>query len=150
METAEVLEQKIRDKKSFLKDYEIKLDFGIYPNIKGNREATETIECYLGEEALSHNAGNAGISHFRYQSDIEKEKLPLIVDESENFNYEYFDEEVKQKLFVCYLTHLLIETRVWSLPDFLSIKGIWVDVNVSHQSYKDIPKGKRPAAIIGS
>jgi len=140
IETADALEKRICKRDSFLKDYEIALDFSIYPDIKGNREAAELIGTYLAEE--SHGSWFADISHCHYNRHTSPDDLPLIADERTNFNEWVHREEWKDINF-CFMTHQLLENRAWSIPDILSVRGVWADVQVTHQYDKRIPKERK-------
>jgi len=136
-ETAAALEKRIKQQDSFLVDYEIEIIINAYPKI-GNGEAAETVMCHLGEETLKYM--EHGISHCHYNSFIKnKFDKPITIDKSTNWNIEYFNG-VFDNDYICYAIHYMLDTHAWSYPDILSIEGIWVNVEATHQNFKGIRK----------
>ena len=138
-EIATALEMRIKKKDKFLKDYEIEIKIAPYPIIGGtNREAAETISDFLALESIP--CAIEHISHCHYHHFDDNDNFPkLLVDKTTNWNTDYYNK-VFPGIGICYLVHRMIESSVWSAPDILSIRKIWVDVKVAHQYYQSIPR----------
>ena len=83
------------------------------------------------------------VSHCHYNriiNDKDFEK-PITIDKSMNWNSEYFNGEFDND-YICYAIHYMLDTHAWSFADVLSIGDIWVNVEVTHQYNKKIPKEK--------
>ena len=102
--TAADLEKRIKRRDSFLKDYEIEVIIRAYPKIGGERIATDTIECYLGDETLRYM--EHGISHCHYDKYINDEdcKTPFSLNKNINWNGEYFNGKFDND-YICYPIH---------------------------------------------
>ena len=136
-ETATFLEKRIKKRDSFLKDYEIEIKIAPYPSIHGaNRDVTDTISDYLAHDAIPMAVEHLSHCHFNH---FGKEDYSILVDKTTNWNTEHYNREFP-KINICYLVHSMMESHVWSYPDIISIRRIWVDVNVTYQYYKNIPK----------
>jgi len=138
LEKAKILEKRIKSKDSFLKDYEIRIKINTYPKINGiARDVAECIESYLAEEMLPDIES---ISHCHYKKvTLNDQEFPkYMVDDNTNWNMEYFGDTFKDD-YICYLTHCMLDTGVWSFRDIISIERVWVDVEVTYQTYMDIP-----------
>jgi len=140
-ETAAALEERIKRKDSFLNDYEIKITLNVYPKIGGEREAAEAVAEHLGEETL--RSLKLCISHCHYDNFIKNEdyKTDITINKSINWNSEYFNGEFDND-YISYAIHDMLDTHVWSFADILSIRDIWVNVEVTHQYNTRIPKEK--------
>ena len=131
-ETAAALEKRIKQRNSFLKDYEIEITLNIYPKIKGERRWASELESYLGHEETRLLEMNISHSHYKRKFKKENADKPMLIDKSTNWNIEYFDG-VFDNDYICYAIHGLLDTDGWSFVDILSINKIWVDVEVKHQ-----------------
>ena len=129
-ETAATLEKRIKQKDSFLKDYEIEVSIVAYPQISGERDAAQAIAAYLGEETLL--CAKSDISYYRKKSCLDEVEKPIALDKSHNWNIEYFDG-VFDNDYICYIIHVMLDTGIWSFADIISIKNICIDVNAEHQ-----------------
>ena len=141
LDKAECLEEKIEKCDPFLKDYEIRIRINTYPKVNGvKRDIAEYVESYLAEETLSEVES---ISHCHYKkvSLKDKEFPKYIVDDSTNWNFEYFGDVFKDD-YICYLVHCMLDTGVWCFKDIISIERVWIDIEVTHQYYTDIAKIK--------
>ena len=130
LDTAKALEERIKAKDVFLKDYEIDVTITAYPKLGGKREAAEVLGYHLGEDYHCSRVGE--ISHSRYKHDTDIDSLPMTVDKNVNSNIEYFDGEFRDD-YICYTIHQMLDSHIWSFPDILSICVICVDVKVEHQ-----------------
>jgi hypothetical protein len=140
LETAAELERRIKRKDSFIKDYEIKVRLSAYPRISGDTD--EKVMAYFGDDVM--RTVEYWISHCHYKSIIEDDyKKPLCLDRSTNWNIDFLRGEFDND-YICYPVYLMLCTHVWSFPDILSIWNIWVDVEVTRQFCKRIPKWKAP------
>jgi antirestriction protein len=138
VKTADALEQRIKQRESFLKDYEISIIVNAYPAISGNRITAEHVaECLACEPGV---ADVERISHCHYHHVHDHENWPKsCIDESTNWNSEFFNGEFKDD-YICYMIHTMLDSHRWSYPDILSVKGIWVNVEVTYQNYMRVPK----------
>jgi len=135
-ETAELLENRIKKRDSFLKDYEIEIKITPYPTIHGvNRDVADTVGGFLGEESIPCAVEHISHCHFhRYNYDEF-----FLVDKNPSWNTDFY-RKTFPGINICYLVHRMMESHVWSYPDILSISNIWVDVQVTYQYYRNIPK----------
>ena len=138
-EIAEGLKKRIKRRDSFLKDYQIEIRINIYPKISG--DVDETVTAYLGEETLRYMEHGIGHSYYNKHFNDKDLKKSITIDKSINWNLEYFNGEFDND-YICYAIHYMLDALVWSFPDILSIEGIWVDVEVTHQYYARIPTRK--------
>jgi len=144
LDEAKLLEERIEKCDFFLKDYEIRVKINTYPKILGikglSRDVVEAVESYLAEEMLT-DAESISHCHYKNVTLNDKEFPKYLIDMDTNWNFVYFGNIFKDD-YICYLTHCILDTGVWSYQDILSIERIWVDVEVTHQHYTDIPKIK--------
>jgi len=137
LKIAAALEKRMKRRDAFLKDYEIEIMIQAYPRIGGERDAVDNVAAYLGEETL--RCMDSGLSHCHYSKvNSEDFQKSITIDKSMNWNGEYFNGEFDND-FICYPIHYMLD-RVWSFADILFIRDIGVDVRVSYQYNKVIPK----------
>jgi len=138
--TAELLERRIKKRDSFLKDYEMEIKITSYPNICGaSREATDTVSGFLGEESLPEAVMRISHCFFRKFTSDENEYKHLFIKKSTSWNTKHYSKNFPD-INICYLVHRMMESSVWSYHDILSIRRIWVDVKVTYQYYRNIPR----------
>ncbi len=121
---------------SFINDYEI--DICICPYWRTDDEAAADITEYMATQVASLTAC-IGMTHYQH----EKNKVPFYLDRSWNFNTEWeFDRRFKDD-YICYATHALADSHIWSLPDILKIDTIASDVVVNYQHFEEaFPSGR--------
>ena len=136
---AQTLEKRIKCGDSFINDYEIDVSIKVYPEIEDYYEEVEReiLEDFLAEETYHQSIYH--ISHVHYESATNKENLPLAVDESTNWNCEYFCDRF-QDYYICFFIHSLLDTEVWSFSDILNIAYVSSDVEVVHQKCTELKK----------
>ena len=134
--TASLLEKRIKKRDSFLKDYEIEIKVTPYPTIQGvNRDVADTVCGFLGEESIPCAVEHISHCHFhRYNYDEF-----FLIDKNPSWNTDFY-RRTFPGINICYLVHRMMESHVWSYPDILSIRNIWVDVQVTYQYYRNISK----------
>ena len=135
---AKVLETRIANKDSFLKDYEIEIRVIPYVKYDENDEAAEDISGYLAEPP-GYNPISHHISHCHYEREANGEELPLYLDKSTNWD----DTGLMKQHFggcnMSYAMHdLIYHTGIWSFSDILNIGKIWADVKVTHQYFEEM------------
>jgi hypothetical protein len=128
---AAALEERIRQNDPFLKDYEIDVSLDAYPSL-GCEDEFDDVLAYFGESQPSIMS----ISHSHYEIDKNVDSQ-LAVDKIKNWNSEYFGDAFRND-YICYATHRLLDTQIWSFDDIISVSSIWADVVVSHQNYIDL------------
>jgi hypothetical protein len=146
IETAGALEKRIKQKDSFLKDYEICIRLQAYPRVSGERKAAETIRCYLAEETLDYIDFRVGHSDYKNLTSGKGICEPINIDKSKNWNIEHFGGKF-DNAHICYAIHWMLHTNVWSCSDIMSIDHIWVDVEITHQYETKIPKLNPPLPL---
>ena len=129
------LEDKIENNDSFLKDYEIGIFITPYMDEKYYDETEFNIEYVLSEPESKFSLIHETISHSLYDKQI-KEK-PIYLDRSSNWNIENLKEPFKDN-YINYLTYDLMHRCYWSFCDFIRIKDIWADIEVTHQYYEEV------------
>jgi len=135
--TAELMEKRIKKRDSFLKDYEIDIKIAPYPKVCGaSCDVTDTVSDYLANESLP--LAEWSLSHCNYQR-FSNEYCSILVNKDTNKDNEFYNK-IFPGINICYLVHHMMESSVWSYPDILSIRRIWVDVEVTYQYYRNIPK----------
>jgi len=137
--TAVVLEERIKNNDSFLKDYEIEISFTVYPSFRDEDKENEDDLSYVAEYfAGKIDARQAiSISHSAYEVCLDIDR-PRDIDKKESYNKWFEIEELFKDEYISYLMYCLLDSRAWSYQDILGINSIWVDVEVIHQNYVDL------------
>ena len=127
MATAAVLEERIKQNDPFLKDYEIFVTLNAYPSGGGDYK----LDMFADVPRFAMSIGH---SHYEIRDERGR---PIAVDKTMNWNNEYFGDVFKND-YICFATHCLLDTYIWSFEDIISISSIWADVEVTHQNYIDL------------
>ena len=132
LSVANELENRIKNGDKFLKDYEIEIT--ITPYIY--KDDDDDI-CYVLSEPVSGFLPMhlPIIGNSSYNSKVNEK--PIYLDESLNWNIEYFGDTFNND-YICYGIHELLDTHRWSFIDIVNINKIHVDVEVIHQHHIDI------------
>ena len=128
------LEDKIENDDGFLKDYEIVFFITLYMDEKYYDEESN-IESVLSEPESKFSLIHDSISHSHY--DKHAKKKSVYFDRSFNWNIENLKEPFKDN-YINYLTYELIHRCYWSFCDFIRIKKILADIEVTHQYYEEV------------
>jgi len=138
------IKKRIAEGDTFIKDYEVEMRIMPYPKLAHadpelskaianywgcsmGDDHTEDIECYMAEETTHV------LSAHRVEDDC------ILIDRSENWNIEWFGcakrlDEIFAGDYICYAVHGLLDAN-WSFEDIISIRRVWVDVEVKYQYY---------------
>ena len=124
------LEQRIKDKDSFLNDYEIEMQ--IKPII-----ATKTVfmqpEFYEVLEDVIYHRRRCLIRNRSALRSYFRDDEYSAPDHRNWAKHTVVLGDVFAKHHICFLMHELCEHPYWSLPDILKIKLIWAGVEISHR-----------------
>ncbi|MCL1941220.1 MAG: hypothetical protein FWG09_04685 [Synergistaceae bacterium] len=156
MAAAEEFEEKIKQGDSFINDYEIAVSVSAYPAPAGELEwdsetseypdPVEELIFYLGEEAYDAEVGDISHCHWGHEAYT---ALPFMDTGEETWCSEFFGARF-EGYYVCHMIYALMDSRVWSIPDILSINRVFVDVTIRPQSGRDLPKWDEDGWQVGS
>jgi hypothetical protein len=121
------LEKRIQDNDPFLKDYEVEIE--LTPYMHERNEETDDDFALVLSEPIGLTAISYHFSHCNFCN--HDNEIPLYIDKSLNWNFEYFDETFAS-YYIGYAIHALLDCH-WSFSDILKIKTIWGDVEIEHQ-----------------
>jgi hypothetical protein len=131
---AETMEERIKKNDPFLKDYEIEIHVQPYVKCENDDDNYDSFDLVLSEPLSSFYPIEHSIGHSHY--DRKTNETPLLLDKTNNWNWEYFCGEFDNH-YIGYSIHILLDSK-WSFQDILNINRIWTDVKVYYQNYVDI------------
>ena len=131
LEAALILEKRIENQDRFISDYDIEIALDVY----GKDE--------MGDDADNASANDRRplyycIDHDHYDQCVNE--IPICLDETTNWNFEYFDGEFDDH-YIGYAIHALLDLN-WSFSDILNIGMIYADVTITHQYCEDLSEGR--------
>ena len=127
---AEKLEKQIDENDFFIKDYEIEIK--MKPSCNDPEIDDITITDVISD-SIFPNLIRDDISHCHYKDQMEEESIFL--DRSMNWNREGAMKIIFSDRYISYAMYMLLGTRHWSYEDIVNVRTIWVDVEVTHQSF---------------
>ena len=131
LSTAAVLEERIKQNDTFMKDFEIDVRINAYPSF-GNDDDFDEVQALFGDELPS----TASISHSNYEMSIKLDR-PLDVDRRLECSICNISEEF-ENVYISSSVNRMLYTKIWSYEDIISISSIWADVKVTHQNYIEL------------
>jgi hypothetical protein len=134
--TAEVLEKRIEQKDSLLKDYDVKVKLSAWPRIKGDQEWV--VSEYLGTESLRSMDGCLRYGDNKYDPlrlNEEGFKPSITIDKSLNWTDKLpFSREFDNE-YICYAMYEMLGGYIayWSISDVLSIGFVRAKAVITHE-----------------
>jgi len=125
------MEKRIKAKDAFLDDYELEMNLAPYVGKPGIYEILEgTTHHTYGDMTRSKHC----LQDYYGDNGKEPDSLDLM-----NWNIDMHPHnKVFENHHICYLMHELYDHTLWSLPDILKIKTIWIDIKICHQHFAHI------------